>query len=836
MRRHSLFAFAALLLSIGLLGHATAADKAPTLTAEDKKFLEGLMKDFLFDPKGAERVTFKMIGPSIWGLKNEEPAEGWLVPGRDGNAARVYFADGHSIVASTAKEMTKVDFVSACRVFYVPSPRKEFEDRVEEYLTKQKMGAGAVESGTNSLALAAWLYRFGQESLAAQALADARDGVKDLRDQLRVSLVKAIAKDMLDLFLVRADVEAFTCAERILRICPEPGKYSELSDTAQLVDQIKRRKKKDTFGKKPPEKRPEGFASWSVKQKAAYLIEMLEEVDVRMSGIGVRIESDSRVQELIRLGEAAVPSLLDALEKDERLTHSWSHPIPTLQLYVINVREAAETALFGILKVSDFDPFQHDTHRHGEDWNSPKKRAERARAYWEKFGHLPFDERMMKVLTDPRMTGSAKQQAMRNLARIDSSSFSSPFILETFNPSPPRQVNPVVAKFKNPTVAEAIMNQLDAELKAFDERIPKKILKYNLFMRRGTEQLYLSTLVELGDTRIAKVVAERASLATEPDVRRIWGEAAHHLGEKAVFKSFIDDFRQGKLGRFDDEEGAKELIKTMSAMIRVNTPEANDALVALAEPNHPLAKLVASQIADQHFAHPYCLLILRRALDDTAPTGATIVVEGNDIFWRGGRRHFPQSISDFFADTSMRRDQVPERACDIAAEQISKLVGGLPTYHPLFKDADKRLDRFKAAFDRFAGNYRRATNLEAIVLNLYTWEHAAYLPDIRSAGHAATAADVKAGKAIFHLDGQGKPAKLELPAVAELQAEMSKDKPARLLILQAEVGPDGETTYGVVTTGAVRTATALELTNIRSLAQFEKEQQEAAEKARDGKD
>ena len=32
-----------------------ATQQPPALTAEDKQFLDALMKDFLFDPKGAQR-------------------------------------------------------------------------------------------------------------------------------------------------------------------------------------------------------------------------------------------------------------------------------------------------------------------------------------------------------------------------------------------------------------------------------------------------------------------------------------------------------------------------------------------------------------------------------------------------------------------------------------------------------------------------------------------------------------------------------------------------------------------------------------------------------------
>ena len=52
------------------------ADKEPALTAEDKKYLDGLMKEFLFDPKGAERVTVKTVSRSVSGHADDSPTGG----------------------------------------------------------------------------------------------------------------------------------------------------------------------------------------------------------------------------------------------------------------------------------------------------------------------------------------------------------------------------------------------------------------------------------------------------------------------------------------------------------------------------------------------------------------------------------------------------------------------------------------------------------------------------------------------------------------------------------------------------------------------------------------
>ena len=167
----------------------------------------------------------------------------------------------------------------------------------------------------------------------------------------------------------------------------------------------------------------------------------------------------------------------------------------------------------------------------------------------------------------------------------------------------------------------------------------------------------------------------------------------------------------------------------------------------------------------------------------------------------------------------------------MAAEKLGRLVLGLPPYHPLFKDADKSLAAYKATLERFGGHYRRASGQESWFLDLDHWSPT-YLPDLRPLGRAATADDVKSGREVFTLDGKGKPAELKLPAVAVLKRDEKKKRPPRVLIVQAEVGLGGEVTYGIITREDIRAAPANELTGIKTFADLEREEKEAAEKAR----
>ena len=100
-----------------------AAAKAPVLSAADQKFLDGLMQQFLFDPKGAQYVRVKTTARDVWAASRTIQREGWLVPGQDGKTARVSFTDGESIAAPSQDQIEKIDFLEQCRKRYADAEK-----------------------------------------------------------------------------------------------------------------------------------------------------------------------------------------------------------------------------------------------------------------------------------------------------------------------------------------------------------------------------------------------------------------------------------------------------------------------------------------------------------------------------------------------------------------------------------------------------------------------------------------------------------------------------------------------------------------------------------------
>jgi hypothetical protein len=125
----------------------------------------------------------------------------------------------------------------------------------------------------------------------------------------------------------------------------------------------------------------------------------------------------------------------------------------------------------------------------------------------------------------------------------------------------------------------------------------------------------------------------------------------------------------------------------------------------------------------------------------------------------------------------------------------------------------------KKALDRFPGNHRTLTSTEKMILAGNTYE-VWFCPAIMPLGRPATADDVTAGKAIFHLGGGGKLAALELPARGTFK-RTAKDKGTPYgLVVQAEVRPDGEILYGVIerhAVGAVPAGKFADLTPLKNI-------------------
>ena len=158
-------------------------------------------------------------------------------------------------------------------------------------------------------------------------------------------------------------------------------------------------------------------------------------------------------------------------------------------------------------------------------------------------------------------------------------------------------------------------------------------------------------------------------------------------------------------------------------------------------------------------------------------------------------------------DPANRLEAAKGRRCDAPAEALSRLVAGAPEFHPLLVDAEERRASIAALLDRFAGRFRIATPGEREVLG-----DVSFVPDLRPLGRAATAADVECGLALFHLEGEGIPMDVVLPARG-----LVPDGGGAVLVVQSERDAQGRVRHGVLARRSISIVEEERLTDLRPL-------------------
>ena len=327
---------------------------ADTLSRQETELLDQLLRTIPFDPRGMEFVSTPVTFHSAWGGDVEIERRGWRVAGKNGEPGYIRFADGERLPITAEAKLKNVDFVAACRHQYRERD-DSLSDNRETFDLMSRRSVGEFDAPDAMKAV--WLSRLGEKGLAARAL---KQEIDDWHQRIHdpgsekvptANQVLAAAKSefatalflkMVHAYMVRADGEALALGQRLTKKYPRQAKREP--QVAAILAELERRKLRGTFGKEPAESPPAEFENWDVQKKVAYWIDALDEVDAQQMGQpgGVSLAEDRRVEALIKLGDAAVPALIDAIEKDERLTrsvHFWRDF--SSDRTVLAVREAA---------------------------------------------------------------------------------------------------------------------------------------------------------------------------------------------------------------------------------------------------------------------------------------------------------------------------------------------------------------------------------------------------------------------------------------------------------------------------------------------------------------
>lgn len=808
---------ASLLFSLASGGVASAQEK---LSAADSKVLEALLKTTLYDPPvGARRCRLKMRVRTVWGQEALVEREGWAVQTPEGKT-EVRLADGWLVPGPQA--VTPYDFAKGAQALVLA-------------LETPKTQPPPEASREHPLALAAWCLRAGDKALAAVFLGMARQEVEALKARapkgqlgelklemvLRGHLTWQAYSGMVHAFMVRADEEAEGYAKHLRDRYPEEIKGTQAE---QILAELARRRTAGSFGKTPT---PASLLKLKALPPAARVpaaIAALDEVDARQQGQpgGVDLASDPRVAALIDCKEEAVPALLEVLENDRRLTrsvHFWRDF--SQDRTVLSVSEVALVALQSILRFRVFTPRSAGDNFTIRGPKAAKMAATRLRVYWKANQAMSLPERLRKALTEVKGRPESWRRATTELGRLGRGRR----IGTTLGGDQVSQAggkNPALA-LANPSAAEAILAAMDRDLARHQKEARYRDLRGDGL--RELEALYLDALLRLGDERIAPVLAKRAAKAKRPSMRRLLAVTCRGLGEGAPLDALAKDFAEGRvsLGAFEFPDapleqtpGGIELdasVQTFTQLASGGVASCDSALLALAEPKHPLrvhaAELLWNKAGPEGglwVHHPWHLRLLASQLTDTAETGRIyrlqlVAAKGRQpkhwavVVEEKGQEIARQAIAP--GGPRMDREaRVAERFCDRAATAISVRLLGTSTYDLLVKDREQRRLALIAYCQRYLPQVRRATPLEVATLRLGSPFAVFYVPAI-GLDRPATQADVTAGRALFVLPG-GERIQGVFPAVSRFKRTRE-----RVLVLQAEVAK-GEARFAVLTGGTLQ--------------------------------
>jgi hypothetical protein len=726
------------------------------LSPADAKYLDSLIPGVLFDPTGAERVRVRTGEPDRPRFR-----DGWLVKGSAGRPARVYFADGYWIPAP--RKLERLDFRGqAEKLFDAVQPP---DTNTEQWL-RGIIGEVFGEDHDPVLALAAWYRRLGYDRFAAEALDVARALSPDPEAELRAALVDRTLLEITRALHFGDFAAVLAAGEHFARRYPE-NSDDELRSVTALVADARRRLRQYPLGIGPALDRP---------PDGSRLATVIASLDSVVTDFGHRREEgepppafgrERLMQMLVRFGDPAVPALLDVLERDRRLTRitfdldGWSRGGRFVPL--VAVHDLAELALQEILGLQEFPAVAGET----DEMPDNERAARRIRQYLKDHESLSRDERLMKRLADPAAH-----------IRIEAA-----IKLGQGNGSWGRR--PGGRPFEEST------------LRGWGE----------------SESTFLDALVRLGDHRVGPELVRRAAAAGDPDLRFRYARAAADLGAGAAWVRLARDAERGtiplasgvtaQIEMPEPERREVELRRLVRGLIESNTPAAERALDAMTDPAHPYfptarGALLAANSDAVWTTHPFCLSVLRRSLTDRRLTGETYAYQlrGNVVAGPSDRRTIANWPVEWEVEGRIL-DKAPERTCDTSAILLSDLVFGAPFYHPLCTDADARLAALTTFVDKYRWRARPMTESERSVL-LDDRGLSVFIPVIKPLGRAATAADVKAGRAVFHLNGNGRVWAGAIPARVRVRSEPSSGRFSQGLVVQAEADADGKAVFGVI--------------------------------------
>jgi len=818
-------------------GYSTVPPPRPVrkLSDEERKLFTQLPDYGLFDlakNPGTRRVHANSAFLGIYEQIIKGEVEGWLIPAANGGRAEMVLDSQMRV--DVLQIIDTIDFVAEA---------KKKIDEIEK-------SDGAISNANFSfysnkepsdpvytaIFWAVWLRQLGEGDLADRLLNLALAGVNDyaeFHEELRFEFTWQPAYTAARCFRFGEDQRALALAENAARMLKTLTPYSlydyganyGVATNEKLLEDLKRRKDAGRL-RKITTSPPADFETWPLEKRIAWAIDWLDDIQPTGAEYPAEVETSAQVRLLVKLGEAAVPALIDCIDKDTRLTR-WvrtSGGEGQISWTCISVQEAASAAISEILNFSTF--------------GSPENPhpGQSLRDYWQRYGRLPQVERLMLHLTDAQLRPEVREDAASRLAHFGETSPLVPQLGRPFRHTERKGMNPELLRFKNPTVAEAILGLMDRRLTKFDatNTLNGENSTQYLYERTRLEDTFIFLFADLQDSRIVPVLEKRFKNASDSLLRVKLAYIMHRLGNSKPLQQFSSAFERGRLdlpqlpgvgrGIQDQFEGVI-LLRIIAWLSQCRAESADKALVALADKAHPLHALTVDQafkvndgeLDKVQYGNRFCFEFLRADLDDLALDGKTYAIVGKHLERDQPGLHVRDGIPSFLADPANRKESAQGRCCDQAAVQLSNLILGSPEFHPLLKNADARIAEWRAFLDTYRSRLRALDLTERDAMGISWVESPQYIVDMPPLNRAANAQDVAERRAIFHLNGKGRLTEMKLPSTAIFAKDKDEQYPDHVLILQAEVDENGKTILGIVSRHETRSILSDELINIRPL-------------------
>ncbi|HEV3458421.1 MAG TPA: hypothetical protein VHG32_17820 [Thermoanaerobaculia bacterium] len=668
-----------------------AATSTRPLTVRQVKFLDRVLA-MTVDPRGCTRIRYAAKAHDSFGRTTDVTAEAWLRPAAAGRPAVLLDVDGEDPRIPERYEM--VSFVEQSR-------RLVAEDVLYDETTFPVLGAPI---------RAAWLHRLGKDALAAAFLNPHRRFDAEELEWLRDALAWSDYSRGLDAYIVSDDAEAALFFGRFAqRYADRDSRYG--TPAHEIAAEVRRREPRR--GQPVASAPPPGFADWPAERRVAWLIDRLDEVGSRQEGSpgGVSFGEEWRVSALIAEGEPAVEALIDCIARDRRLTrsvHFWRDFVENRT--VLAVREPALAAVSSILRISPFEAYSTGDNFTREGEASASKTAAYLREYWREYRALAPDERMMKLLQDPKSTPKEARQAASNLATLGAHEVRGTTVWSDRPGAADEEAKRrAIAKYADPTIAEAMLAAMDRELAGIAASHDAEIMR--TAGRHGAFSDWMKLIAALDDRRIAPAIAVRFVKERDAEAQRALVRAAAQLGDSSPVDTWANAVAAGELPLPEWDSWAGGEVGNALRLLRANpSPATRAARRALAIPSHPwYAAIREGFLGPLTSPEPdamdewLMMKVLRPLLDDTSPAGVTYQIEDQYLHVEGNQWSTAGPIPPVIANPRVRCGRVEARLSDQAALRLAERVHGMPGFHPLLVDADLPLAALRREVDRRLG-------------------------------------------------------------------------------------------------------------------------------------